>query len=52
MSQKGAPRLSTGEVAQRILMRMQRISRPLGTRIAIQDDIGIINVGADGRPEG
>ena len=45
MSQKGAPRLSTGEVAQRILRRMQRISKPLGTHIAIQDDIGIISVG-------
>jgi poly-gamma-glutamate synthesis protein (capsule biosynthesis protein) len=54
MSQKGAPRLSTGEVAQRILTRVQRISKPLGTHIAIQDDIGIITVGADGRslPEG
>jgi poly-gamma-glutamate synthesis protein (capsule biosynthesis protein) len=49
MSQKGAPRLCTGEAAQRILTRMQRLSQPLGTSIAIQDDIGIITVGADGR---
>jgi len=55
MSQKGAPRLSTGKVAQRILTRMQRISKLLGnTHIAIQEDIGIIRVGPDGRslPEG
>jgi poly-gamma-glutamate capsule biosynthesis protein CapA/YwtB (metallophosphatase superfamily) len=44
MSQQGAPRLATGEVAQRILTRMQRLSKPLGTDIAIQDDTGIISV--------
>lgn len=54
MSQKGAPRLFTGKVAQRILTRMQRISEPLGTDSAIHGDIGIIRVGPDGRslPEG
>jgi hypothetical protein len=39
------PRLSTGEAAQHILTRMQQLSEPLGTHIAIQDDIGIISVG-------
>ena len=46
MSQKGAPRLVTGEVAERILTRMQTLSKPLGTDMAIQDDIGIISVEA------
>ena len=46
--------LSTGKVAQRILTRMQRISKALGTDIAIDGDIGIIRVRPDSRslPEG
>jgi hypothetical protein len=32
-----------------VVTRMQRLSKPLGTHIRIQDDIGIITVGPDGR---
>jgi PAS domain S-box-containing protein len=49
MSQKGPPRLSTGEVARRVLAQMQRLSEPLGTHIVIEDDMGIISVGPGGR---
>ena len=51
MSQKGTPRLSTGIPAQRILSRMQRISKVLGTNLTIQDNVGIIKVGADGKSQ-
>jgi hypothetical protein len=43
-----------GRPAERILTRMQRISKPLGTDSAIHGDSGIVRVGPDGRslPEG
>jgi poly-gamma-glutamate capsule biosynthesis protein CapA/YwtB (metallophosphatase superfamily) len=44
-SQKGIPRIAHGEVAQRILEREQRISKPFGTKIDIEGEIGVIRVG-------
>ncbi len=51
MSQKGTPRLSTGIPEQRILARMQRISKVLGTNLTLQDNVGIIKIGADGKSQ-
>jgi poly-gamma-glutamate synthesis protein (capsule biosynthesis protein) len=35
---------ATGATAQRILTRLQKISEPFGTKIAIEGDIGIIRM--------
>lgn len=42
MAQRGLPRLASAEAAQRILTRLQELSRPLGTTIVIEDGIGFI----------
>jgi poly-gamma-glutamate capsule biosynthesis protein CapA/YwtB (metallophosphatase superfamily) len=42
MSQRGRPLLASGESAQAILTWLQAVSRPYGTAIAIEGDIGII----------
>jgi poly-gamma-glutamate synthesis protein (capsule biosynthesis protein) len=34
------------EIAQRILQRLQRLSEPFGTKIAIEGNIGVIRPGA------
>jgi len=44
LSEKGTPRLAAPEVAQRILQRLQRISKPYGTDIAIRGGLGVIRV--------
>lgn len=41
-SQRGRPTLARGEIAKRILERMQNLSEPYGTKIQIQDEKGII----------
>jgi poly-gamma-glutamate synthesis protein (capsule biosynthesis protein) len=43
-SRLGIPRLATGEVAQSILQRIQRLSRDLGTEVRIEGDVGVIRV--------
>ncbi len=43
-SQRGRPVLAKGEIAARILSRMQRMSAPFGTNIRIEDEIGIIDI--------
>jgi poly-gamma-glutamate synthesis protein (capsule biosynthesis protein) len=48
MSQMGIPRIATGEVAQRILTRLQQLSKPLGTNVSIKGDKGYIRIGPDG----
>ena len=40
--QRGRPVLAEGEVAQHVLTFMQRLSAPLGTRIEIEGDVGVI----------
>ncbi|MGO4139543.1 CapA family protein, partial [Rhizobium brockwellii] len=39
---RGVPRLAVGQQASRILERLQELSKPYGTEIKIEDDIGII----------
>src|SRR5215831_18116029 len=43
---RGVPTLATAEVARTILERLQRFSQPFGTRIAIEQGIGVIRPGA------
>lgn len=40
----GRPVLAQGDIARRILERVQRLSEPFGTKILIEDDIGIIQI--------
>ena len=44
ISQRGRPVLSEGPVAQEILAWLQQVSEPYGTKISIEDDIGVIRV--------
>lgn len=46
VSTLGIPRAAQPEVAQRILQRLQALSRPFGTTIAIENNIGVIHVPA------
>jgi poly-gamma-glutamate synthesis protein (capsule biosynthesis protein) len=41
---RGVPRLASPAVARTILERLQRLSKPFGTTIAIEQNIGIIRV--------
>jgi hypothetical protein len=43
---RGVPRLASAEVGRTILERMQRLSQPFGTRIAIEGGVGVIRVSA------
>jgi poly-gamma-glutamate capsule biosynthesis protein CapA/YwtB (metallophosphatase superfamily) len=42
LTKSGVPRLPTPAVARSILARLQRISRPFGTTIAIEQNVGVI----------
>ena len=42
----GTPHIATGEVAKRILERVRDASADLGTKVEINGEVGIINVGA------
>lgn len=42
---KGVPTLAAAALAQRILERLQRLSAPFGTNIAIEKGVGIIRIG-------
>ena len=44
-SQRGRPVLAQGEVAHRVLDLFQRLSLPFGTRVDIQEGVGVIRVG-------
>jgi poly-gamma-glutamate capsule biosynthesis protein CapA/YwtB (metallophosphatase superfamily) len=44
-SRFGIPRIAPPEIAQRILERVQRLSRELGTTISIEGNVGVIRVG-------
>ena len=46
MAHRGLPRIASAPVAQRILTRLQKLSEPLGTTIAIENNIGVIRVRA------
>jgi poly-gamma-glutamate capsule biosynthesis protein CapA/YwtB (metallophosphatase superfamily) len=45
ISQRGRPMTAPPEIAQRILRRLQELSRPLGTTIMIEGNEGVIRVG-------
>src|SRR5436309_11236683 len=45
---RGVPRLAPPEVARTILERLQRLSQPFGTRIAIEQGVGVIRPAAAG----
>lgn len=42
MAHRGVPRLASAEIAQRTLARVQKLSAPYGTSIAIEGNIGVI----------
>jgi poly-gamma-glutamate synthesis protein (capsule biosynthesis protein) len=42
LSRRGLPMTAPPQIAQRILQRLQKLSEPFGTRIAIEGDIGVI----------
>jgi poly-gamma-glutamate synthesis protein (capsule biosynthesis protein) len=42
--QSGRPVMAQGETARRILERINRLSAPLGTKVEIKGDVGIINL--------
>lgn len=48
----GIPRMARPDVAQRILQRLQALSRPFGTTIAIENNVGIIRVAGGGGTSG
>jgi poly-gamma-glutamate synthesis protein (capsule biosynthesis protein) len=45
-SQMGMPRLPSPQDAQRILQRVKKLSEPFGTKISIENNLGIIRVAA------
>jgi hypothetical protein len=47
LSQLGIPKMAPPAMAQRILSRVQALSKPFGTTIAIEGNIGIIRVAPD-----
>ena len=49
ISQMGIPLTPAPEDAQRILKALQEYSKPFGTRISIEDNVGVIRIGPDSR---
>jgi poly-gamma-glutamate synthesis protein (capsule biosynthesis protein) len=49
---RGVPRPASADVAKIILERMQRLSQPLGTRIAIDAGVGIIRPSSETHSDG
>jgi len=45
LSRRGLPMTAPPEIAQRILQRLQKLSEPYGTRIAIEGNVGVIRPG-------
>ncbi|WP_334163739.1 CapA family protein [Phenylobacterium sp.] len=52
MAHRGVPRAASPAEGRRILERLQALSAPYGTRIAIEGDVGVIRLGAAGRRTG
>jgi poly-gamma-glutamate synthesis protein (capsule biosynthesis protein) len=42
-AQKGTPRLANGALAQKIIERLARLSKPFGTNIRFIDGVGVID---------
>jgi poly-gamma-glutamate capsule biosynthesis protein CapA/YwtB (metallophosphatase superfamily) len=49
ISQMGIPKTPSPEDAQRILRGLQDYSKAFGTKISIEDNVGVIRIGADGQ---
>jgi poly-gamma-glutamate synthesis protein (capsule biosynthesis protein) len=49
ISRMGIPAVPSPQDAQRILSNVQEYSRPFGTNISIEDNVGVIRIGADGQ---
>jgi len=47
LTESGVPRAASEEVGRRILQRLQRLSRPYGTTILLEENVGIIRPAAD-----
>jgi poly-gamma-glutamate synthesis protein (capsule biosynthesis protein) len=45
-SQQGIPHVPSPENAQRILQKLQKLSAPFGTNIAIENNLGVIRIGS------
>jgi poly-gamma-glutamate synthesis protein (capsule biosynthesis protein) len=43
-SQRGRPMLASGETAEEILCRVQRLSKPFGTEVRIENERGVISM--------
>ena len=41
----GIPRIATGDLGKKILDRVQRLSKELGTTIAIENNVGVVRMG-------
>lgn len=48
----GVPRLAASAQAQKILTRVQALSKPFGTTIAIENNVGVIRMGQSGSTGG
>jgi poly-gamma-glutamate synthesis protein (capsule biosynthesis protein) len=48
---RGVPRLASSQLAQTILERLQRLSKPFGTQIAIENGVGVIRSASDQRSD-
>lgn len=46
---RGVPRLAEPQVARAILERLQRLSKPYGTAIAIEENVGVIRLSGSSR---
>ena len=46
LSRRGVPMTAPPATAQRILQRLQKLSEPFGTKIAIEGNVGVIHVAA------
>ena len=44
ISRRGIPEMAPPEIAQRILVRLQKLSKALGTNIVIEGNVGVIRV--------
>jgi len=44
LSRRGVPTLASPEIGRRILERLQKLSEPFGTRIAIENNVGVIRI--------
>ena len=44
LSRRGIPMTAPPPIAQRILQRLQKLSEPFGTRIAVENNVGVIRI--------